>query len=108
MTRAGIYGEAARIRFHWQDQIAGSGLHEVLALAKDFNDSGLFDEKELAPIRGELKSLALLLAKGLIDRLADESAEAEAAGPPRRKFEREFTQVRRKLKGVGKALQRLG
>lgn len=94
------------VRTRWQDQIEQSGLQEVLALAKQLKDSGLFTDRELSPLQAELKELALILASGLVETLADESAPAEvaAAAPAAPPQTAHAKRVRNKLRGLSKVL----
>lgn len=96
-------------RFYWQQQIASSGLEDVLTLAKEFRESGLFQENDPAytTLRNELKQLALLLANGLIASL---SQEPFAVGPPpavRDQGNKHAAAVRQKIKQVGNVLSQV-
>ncbi len=93
--------ENINLRYIWQDKMAASGLREVLALAQQFRDSGLFDEQEFAPIRGELKELALMMTENLLTRLTEDEPET---GPPAEVIElrsRGVKEVRGRLKRLG-------
>lgn len=101
------YGESGVVRFLWQERIAESGLPEVLDLARQFGESGLFDESEIAPIRNEFKRTALLLAKNLVARLTEDAPEATIPEPVRKRREAEFAKVREHLKQFGASLDKV-
>lgn len=95
------------IRFSWQEQIAGSGLQEVLELARQFRDSGLFDENELSAMQEELKGLAVLLAEGLIKRITEGALDTSPPAAVREKLDLQASEVRRKLNKVGESLSKI-
>lgn len=100
--------EPGTISYPWQGRIAESGLQELLGLAQQVKDSGLFDEKELASILSELKQVSVLMAKNLITHLTEEAPDTRPPVKIRELREKEFSEVRGRLNRLGKTLDKIG
>ena len=96
------------ISYLWQERIEASGLQEFLGFAQQLKDSGLFDENELAPIRSELKEIAVMLAKNLITHLSEDVPDMRPPVKVRERREKEFSEVRRRMSRLGKTLGNIG
>lgn len=104
----GMQAQPAAFRYRWQETIAGSGLHEILSLAQQLKESGLFDENQLANLRNDLRQLAVHLARTLVTQLAEEPPEAAAVARERERASKQFNEVRQRLHKVGESLGKIG